>query len=174
MTRRIKTAGTEGGFYQGKPSSPDTVKKTIDFQGIEIKVDRPKGFIMFGHDAKGKPWRREYKYDYGYIPQTLGGDHDGLDVFIGPNAEAKGTYWVVQTKPDGTFDEYKIFLGFDDEKSAREAYAQHIPRKLMHEVSTMSVEMMKAMLGNANPKEAIKTSMWRSFSEEMMLIARHP
>jgi len=167
-----KTAKAEGGFYNGKPASPDTVKKTVDYQGLEIKVDRPKGFIMFGHDGAGKPWRREYKYDYGFIPQTLGGDDDGLDVFIGPDADAKDSYWVVQTKPDGSFDEYKVFLGFKNEDAARAAYAQHIPRKLLHEVSSMSVEMMKAMLGAQNPQESVKTAMWNGFLDELLSIRR--
>lgn len=167
---KVKKAKAEGGFYKGKPTSPDTVKKTVNFQGLEIKVDRPKGFIMFGHDANGKPWRREYKYDYGFIPQTLGGDTDGLDVFIGPNTKSNDAYWVVQTKPDGSFDEYKVLVGFDDEAAARAAYAQHIPQKLLHEVSSMSIEMMKAMLGTHNPKEPIKEAMWAGFLDETINI----
>lgn len=166
-----KSAKTEGGFYGGKPSDPDAIKKKVNFQGIEVHVDRPKGFIMFGHDAKGRPWRREYKTDYGFIPQTLGGDHDGLDVFVGPNKDAKDSYWAVQTKPDGSFDEYKIFLGYDTEDEAREVYSQHIPVKLLHEVSTMSVEMMKAMLGDKNPKEDLsKTAAWGGFVNELLNI----
>ena len=167
-----KTAKAEGGFYNGSPASPDTVKKTVNFQGLEVKIDRPKGFIMFGHDAKGKPWRREYKVDYGFIPQTLGGDNDGLDVFMGPNKDAKSSYWAVQTKPNGDFDEYKVFLGFDSEEEAKAVYAQHIPQKLLHEVSTMSVEMMKAMLGSENPQEKVKEAMWSGFLDELIEIRR--
>lgn len=171
-TGKTKVAKAEGGFYNGKAADPDTVKKVVDFQGLEIKLDRPKGFVMYGRDSKGKPWRRTYKYDYGFIPQTLGGDNDGLDVFIGPDKDAKDSYWVVQTKPDGSFDEYKVFLGFENEDAAKAAYAQHIPQKLMHEVSAMSIEMMKAMLGVTNPQESVKSAMWRGFCKELLDIRR--
>lgn len=161
----VKQAKTLGGFYQGSPSSPDSVKKTVDFQGLKIKVDRPKGFVMFGEDSKGKPWQRKYKYDYGFIPKTLGGDDDGLDVFIGPNKKATQTYWAVQRKDDGSFDEYKIFVGFDNRDEAISVYRAHIPKKYFGRLITMSIEMMKAMLGK-HPEEkvtGVKESEWRGF-----------
>ncbi len=142
-----KLAAAPTGEYQGLTMSPDTVKKTVDFQGITIKIDRPKGFVMRGTDKEGKPWERTYQYDYGYIPKTLGGDGDGLDVFIGPDAKAKDVFWAVQTKPDGSFDEYKAFLGFSSRDEAVRAYKAHIPAKLLDGITSMSLDMMKAMLG---------------------------
>lgn len=140
------------GLYKGKPSNPDTVKKTVDFQGVRIKVDRPKGFIMLGTNSAGKTWSRKYKVDYGFIPQALGGDGDGLDVFIGPNKNSSKTFWAIQRKPDGEFDEYKVFLGFDNRDAATACYRDHIPKKLLAGMSSMSIEMMKAMLGK-HPNE---------------------
>jgi len=158
----VKQAKILGGFYNGKPTSPDTVKFEADFQGIKIKVDRPKGFVMFGQDSKGKSWRRTYQYDYGFIPKTLGGDHDGLDVFIGPSKKATQTYWAVQRKEDGSFDEYKVFVGFPKREDAVAAYAAHIPRKYFGRLLVMSIEMMKAMLGK-EPKEQMKKAAWVGF-----------
>src|SRR5690606_16498486 len=83
-----KQAGKLTGIYKGEPADPDSVKFRTEFQGIPINVDRPKGFVMRGTDAAGKDWARRYKLDYGFIPKTLGGDGDGLDVFIGPNKSA--------------------------------------------------------------------------------------
>lgn len=142
-----KLAAAPTGEYKGRTMSPDSVKGTIEFQGLTIKLDRPKGFVMRGTDRDGKDWERVYKYDYGYIPKTLGGDGDGLDVFIGPDKAADNTYWAVQTKPDGSFDEYKVFLGFKSRDEAIKAYKEHIPAKLLDGVATLSIEMMKAMLG---------------------------
>jgi hypothetical protein len=156
---------------QVEPADPNTVKFEKDFQGLKIKVDRPKGFVMSGKDPEGKAWTRTYKYDYGYIPKTLGGDKDGLDVYLGPNKDAKDAYWVVQTKPDGAFDEYKVFLGFDSEEAAVAAYKAHTPAKLFHSVSAMSVEMMKALLGDKNPQEDLeKKAMWDGFVDELARI----
>ncbi len=153
----LKRAAKEpGGFYKGVPTSPNTVKFTTEYQGIPISVDRPKGFIMRGTDALGRDWARRYKYDYGFIPKTLGGDHDGLDVFIGPNKKAPDAFWAVQRKDDGTFDEYKVFLGFENRDEATAAYRQHIPKKYFKGIIAMKVEMMKAMLGKVNPQEKIK------------------
>jgi len=151
----IKQAEVEGGFYKGKPASPDSVKFETDFQGLKVKVDRPKGFIMFGTDHSGAKWRRTYKVDYGFIPKTLGGDSDGLDVFIGPSKKAANAFWVVQRKPDGSFDEYKIFLGFDNRDEAIACYRAHIPKKFFGRMMSMTVEMMKAMLGD-EPQESVK------------------
>jgi GNAT superfamily N-acetyltransferase len=166
-----KAASEPAGSYQGKPANPNTVKFEKDFQGLKIKVDRPKGFTMSGKDPEGKAWARTYQYDYGYIPQTLGGDNDGLDVYLGPNKTAKDSYWVVQTKPNGKFDEYKVFLGFNSEKDAVAVYKAHTPAKLLHSVSAMSIEMMKAMLGDKNPREDLeKKAMWGGFLDELTRI----
>ena len=156
--------------YKKEPSS-DSVKFTRDFQGLKIKVDRPKGFVQTGKDSEGKPWKRTYQYDYGFIPKTDGGDDEGLDVYLGPNKDAKDAFWVTQIKPDGSFDEYKVFLGFDSEEAAVAAYKAHTPAKLFHSVSAMSVEMMKALLGDKNPQEDLeKKAMWGGFVDELARI----
>ena len=163
----IKEAKILGGFWKGKPSDPDKVKFKQDFQGLTIHVDRPKGFVMFGKDSKGNEWKRTYKYDYGFIPKTLGGDDDGLDVFIGPNKKAPQAFWAVQRKEDGSFDEYKIFVGFDNRDEAIAVYRAHIPKKFFGRMMTMTVEMMKAMLGT-NPEEYVKKAAWNGFVRAVM------
>ena len=135
------------GEYKGQKANPDTGKKVVEFQGINIKLDRPKGFIMRGEDDKGVPWTRKYKVNYGFIPKTEGGDGDGLDVFLGPDRKAPEAYWAVQTKPDGSFDEYKVFLGFTSRDAAIGCYRDHIPKKLLKSMLTFRVQMMKALLG---------------------------
>jgi len=152
----LKLAKKPEGFYKGQPTSPNTVKFTTEFQGIPIHIDRPRGFIMKGTDSAGRDWARRYKYDYGFIPKTLGGDGDGLDVFIGPKKRAPTAFWAVQRKEDGTFDEYKVFLGFDNRDEAIAAYRQHIPKKLFKGILTMRIEMMKSMLGKVTPNEKFK------------------
>lgn len=144
--------------YKGKPISDDSVKARVTFQGIDIYLDRPKGFTMSGTDSEGKAWTRTYKLDYGFIPKTLGGDDDGLDVFLGPSSKAHEAYWVTQVKNDGTFDEYKVFLGFESREAAKAAFRDHIPLKFFGGMATMTVDMMKAMLG-VNPKGIAKTAM---------------
>lgn len=117
------------------------------FAGIPVVVDRPKGFVQEGKSADGSPWRRVYHVDYGHIPGTLGGDGDGLDVFVGGDETAKEVHWILQRKADGSFDEYKIMLGFADRETAKAIYCAHIPKRFLGSIATMPIEYMKALLG---------------------------
>ncbi len=123
----------------------------VTVQGIPVYVDRPRGFVQTGVDRSGRPWTRTYRLDYGFIPNTLGGDGEGLDVFLGPDLKAPNAYWVKQRKPDGAggfvFDEYKVFLGFAKAVDALDAYADHIPQELCAGCELTTVEQMKALLG---------------------------
>jgi hypothetical protein len=152
------------GEYQGKPASPDSVKKTLEYEGLTIKLDRPKGFVMRGRDKKGTSWERTYKYDYGFIPNTEGGDGDGVDVFIGPVEKDQEAYWARQVRDDGSFDEYKVFLGFGSSAAAEQAFKDHIPAKYFDGIATMKIGLMKAMLGLA-PAE--KVAMRLAFFDEL-------
>jgi len=162
MLKSAATAQAQG-WWRGDPMSPGGVKFKREFQGITIHIDRPKGFVMMGKDEKGNPWARKYQYDYGFIPRAKGGDGEGLDVFLGPEKKAAEAYWAVQMKPDGSFDEYKVFLGFPNREAALSAYRQHIPKKLLKGMVTMRLSMMKTLMGiepqgNAPIEEAVKSA----------------
>jgi hypothetical protein len=147
------SAGVSG-EYEGRPSSPDSVKKTIRYGGLTVKIDRPKGFVMHGLGSDGKPWTRRYQHDYGFIPKTDGGDGDGIDVFIGPVPDDEEAYWVRQLKDDGSLDEFKVFVGFGSRQAAERAFKAHIPSKYFGGIATMKIGMMKAMLG-LQPEERV-------------------
>ena len=117
----------------------DAVLKKTEFQGVPIHLDRPEGFVQKLDTPEG-PKERLYTCDYGFVPGTE--DHDGeeLDVFIGPNPEAETVYVIKQNKHDGTFDEHKCMLGFDNKEDAIEVYGDHIPRKLIRSVEPMSFD----------------------------------
>ena len=130
-----------------QPDETKVAMKTVDFQGMKIRLDRPKGFVQTGKSKTGKPWARTYLFDYGFIPKTKGGDGDGVDVFIGPDKNDQESYWAIQKKDDGSFDEYKVFLGFGSKAAAKKAYTDHIPAKYLKGMVTVRTNMMKAMLG---------------------------
>jgi hypothetical protein len=147
---------------QGLPAAPPklkkphgTVLKTVDFQGLPVHVDRPRGFVQSGMDEKGQAWKRIYHVDYGYVPNTAGGDGESVDVYLGLDNEAKDAHWILQKKLDGTFDEYKVMLGFPDADMAKGMYLAHTPKKFLGGVATTSVAMMKALLG-LHPSETLK------------------
>jgi site-specific DNA-adenine methylase len=129
-------------------------KKKVEFQGIPIVIDRPKGFVQEGTAEDGTPWSRTYKTDYGFIPKTKGGDGEGLDVFVGPDAESDAAYWVLQKKGDGSFDEYKLFLGWKSPAEAKKVYEEHVPPKYFAGMHVGTVQQIRALL-NQEPEESL-------------------
>lgn len=129
--------------------------KKSEYQGIPISIDRPKGYVQEGKDPEGKPWRRLYRYDYGFIPKTEGGDAEGLDVFLGPSASTRMSWWAVQTKEDGSFDEFKVFLGFESFALAQACYRMHIPARFCAGWFPVPVAFVRSLLG-LDPRGVIK------------------
>ncbi len=132
----------------------------IEFQGIPVVLDRPKGFIQKGEDDQGTPWVRLYKNDYGFLVHTQGGDGEELDVFIGPNKEASTVYWATQVKADNSFDEYKIFLGCSSLEEARAIYIAHIPERFLKGIVPMPMAHLQALC-NTNPKVRLGSRLQR-------------
>jgi hypothetical protein len=144
--------------YKNQVVSSDGVKKKIEYQGIPIHLDRPKGLIMTGKNDQGEDWVREYHYDYGFFPGTLGGDGDGVDVFVGPDKEAPEAYWAIQLKKDGSFDEFKVFLGFHNRDAAIGAFKQHIPQRFLGGMVTVRLDILKALIGVHPTGEFVKAA----------------
>lgn len=123
------------------------------FRGIQVFVDRPRGFIQEGEGADG-PWMRIYDTDYGFIPRTEGGDDEDLDVFLGPNPGSDLVVWCIQQTDCGEFDEYKVMLGFSCVEEAVATYARHIPMKYLHDVVPGTIGQIQALLG-LQPEESV-------------------
>ena len=139
----------ENAIFRGRKVSPDSVKKTVEVQGFRVKIDRPKGLVMTGQDREGKAWSRTYRYDYGFLPKTEGGDGDGVDVFVGPDPSSTTSFWAVQVKADGSFDEYKVFLQFPSRAAAVAAYKAHIPARFLKSMVAIPLGVMRSLLGSA-------------------------
>ncbi len=116
------------------------------FAGIQLVIDRPKGFVQTGRDPKGHTWVRRYSVDYGYVPKTEGGDKEDLDVFVGPSERAPTVYVFRQNKEDGTFDEFKAFLGFESLEAARKTYAAHVPARFIGPAYEVPVEFLRGIV----------------------------
>lgn len=121
--------------------------KKAAFAGIPLRIDRPRGFVQTGNAPDGTPWERVYRYDYGYLPRTEGGDGEGVDVFLGSHEDAPDSYWAWQIKADGSFDEFKVFLGFGSQDLARVVYNMHIPPRFCASWSTLPVPVLRSLLG---------------------------
>lgn len=88
---------------------------------FDITIENPAGSVRKGVDADGKEWETTMHNTYGYIKGTEGVDGDHIDVFLGENMDewnGRQVYVVDQYNPDGTFDEHKVMLGFNDKNDA--------------------------------------------------------
>lgn len=119
----------------------------LTFSGIPVRIDRPVGFVQIGTGADGTPWTRTYSVPYGEILGTEGGDGKPLDVFCGPAPDIQIAFWAEQKKANGTFDEFKLGLGWADQGAFVVAYLAHIPAQFLGRIWTQPVAQVKALLG---------------------------
>ena len=92
---------------------------------FDITIEQPQGSIRKGTDANGKAWESKMHNTYGYIRGTVGVDGDHIDVFLSNDIDGwdgRKVYVVDQYNPDGSFDEHKVMLGFNDMDKAKSDY----------------------------------------------------
>ncbi len=92
---------------------------------FDITIENPAGSVRKGVDADGKEWSTNMANAYGYIKGTEGVDGDHIDVFLHQDMDSwngRKVYVVDQTNADGSFDEHKVMLGFNDKDEAMSAY----------------------------------------------------
>lgn len=92
---------------------------------FDITIENPAGRVRKGVDADGKEWSNTMANTYGYIKGTEGVDGDHIDVFLHSDMDqwnGRKVYVVDQTNTDGSFDEHKVMLGFNDKDEAMTAY----------------------------------------------------
>lgn len=100
-------------------------KGHVQIGTFDVTIEQPVGSVRRGTDADGKEWETTMQNTYGYIRGTEGVDGDHIDVFLSDNIDGWNGRRVVivdQYNPDGTFDEHKVMLGFNDKADAINAY----------------------------------------------------
>lgn len=92
---------------------------------FDISIEQPKGSVRRGVDANGRTWETKMNNTYGYIRGTESVDGDHIDVFLSDdidNWDGQKVFVVDQYNEDGSFDEHKVMLGFNDINEAYKAY----------------------------------------------------
>ena len=92
---------------------------------FNVTIENPKGSIRSGIDANGNRWETAMQNTYGNIRGTKGVDGDHIDVFLADDIDGwdgRRVFVIDQYNEDGTFDEHKVMLGFNDEADAQRAY----------------------------------------------------
>jgi hypothetical protein len=115
------------------------------FAGFNISIENKKGSVRSGKDKDGHEWHSKMHFDYGYIRGTEGVDGDHVDVYIGPNEEARKVYVVHQNDPvTGKYDEDKVMLGFDSLYEAKKAYLKQYDRPgFLGEIDILPLEQFR-------------------------------
>ena len=156
VSKGLRIARTPDGLLVGSSTSlrvariakqvePYKVSKMPN--GLEVHIDRPAGFRRPRYDATGKEIGEVvYSVDYGYLADTDGGDGEELDVYCGPVVDASIAYMVTQNKPDGTFDEYKLMVGFASAEDAQSVYEFHAGRP-PGEIVAVEMDHVLALMG---------------------------
>lgn len=118
-------ADTDQNPTDGQKEAGNYKKGHVQVGTFDITIENPKGSVRRGKDANGKEWESKMNNTYGYFRGTEGVDGDHIDVFISNDIDGwdgRKVYVVDQYNPDGSFDEHKVMLGFNDADEAKSDY----------------------------------------------------
>lgn len=107
---------------------------------FNITIENPRGSVRSGIDTEGNKWETTMQNTYGYIRGTEGVDGDHIDVFLSDDIDGwngRKVFVVDQYNEDGTFDEHKVMLGFNEADDAEAAYFANYDRNWAKKHKTM-------------------------------------
>ena len=127
LNARVKAAEAEVNTAPtpGQKEAGNYKKGHVQIGTFDVTIEQPVGSVRRGTDANGKEWATTMQNTYGYIRGTEGVDGDHIDVFLSTDIDAWNGRRVVivdQYNPDGSFDEHKVMLGFNDKSDAVSTY----------------------------------------------------
>lgn len=185
LDRAVRESDPQKGLFESATHPPMKFKTKkfvlqdrYQFQGMPISIENKAGSVRKGTDQDGHEWKTKMRFDYGYISRTKGADDEGIDVYVGPDRNAKHVYivkqhdiakvkeWDSETCPKcgehvsdcaclEFFDEDKVMLGFSNRQSAIEAYLKQYDSPLfLGPVSTMTVGDFRDLV--TGEKEQVK------------------
>lgn len=118
-------AETDQNPTDGQKEAGNYKKGHVQVGTFDITIENPKGSVRRGKDANGKEWESKMNNTYGYFRGTEGVDGDHIDVFISNDIDGwdgRKVFVVDQYNPDGSFDEHKVMLGFNNADDAKSDY----------------------------------------------------
>lgn len=127
LSEKIATASAEVNTEptEAQKEAGNYKKGHVQVGTFDISIEQPQGSVRKGTDADGKQWESKMNNTYGYIRGAVGVDGDHIDVFLSNYIDGwngRNVFVVDQYNPDGSFDEHKVMLGFNDAKEAKRDY----------------------------------------------------
>lgn len=125
------------------------VVKRLDFQGLEVAIEFPKGSKRPYTDDAGVERLKTMHADYGEVRGTKGLDGDAVDIYVGPEADSDRVFVITQMKRGDwkKIDEEKCILGTSSAKEARQLYLSHYnDSRFCGAIKEMSMDQFKEKL----------------------------
>ena len=127
LSEKIATASAEVNTEptEAQKEAGNYKKGHVQVGTFDITIEQPQGSVRKGTDADGKQWESKMNNTYGYIRGAVGVDGDHIDVFLSNDIDGwngREVFVVDQYNPDGSFDEHKVMLGFNDADEAKSDY----------------------------------------------------
>ena len=134
-------------------------KDHLSWHGLGISIENPKGSIRRGVGKDGKKWAVKMPADYGYFKNSVSGDKEHVDVFVGPRLKSNKV-WVIDQKhlDTGKWDEHKVMIGFPAKGYALAAYRASFSDgkadQRIQNIAECSIEELKHWLSKTKEKVA--------------------
>ena len=161
LSEQISTASAEVNTNptEAQKEAGNNKKGHVQVGTFDITIEQPQGSIRRGKDANGKKWESKMHNTYGYFRGTEGVDGDHIDVFLSNDIDGwngRKVFVVDQYNPDGTFDEHKVMLGFNDIDEAKSDYLANYEKGWENgrriDVTPVSLEDFEKWIGSSHRK----------------------
>ena len=161
LSEQISTASAEVNTdpTEAQKEAGNFKKGHVQVGTFDITIEQPQGSIRRGTDANGKKWESKMHNTYGYFRGTEGVDGDHIDVFLSNDIDGwngRKVFVVDQYNPDGTFDEHKVMLGFNDIDDAKSDYLANYEKGWENgrriDVTPVSLEDFEKWIGSSHRK----------------------
>ena len=161
LSAKIKTASADVNTEptEAQKEAGNYKKGHVQVGTFDITIEQPQGSVRKGTDANGKQWESKMHNTYGYFRGTEGVDGDHIDVFLSNDIDGwngRKVFVVDQYNPDGSFDEHKVMLGFNDVDEAKSDYLANYEsgwengRRI--DVSTVNLEDFEKWIASSKRK----------------------
>jgi hypothetical protein len=134
-------------------------KGHIKIDGYDVTIENPKGSVRSGVDRNGQEWSVTMNNTYGYIRGTEGVDGDHIDVYLSDDIEnwdGKRVFVIDVYNEDGTFDEHKVMLGFNNAADAFTNYVRNYSPGFFNnrrtQVSDVSSDVFRKWIDSSHRK----------------------
>ena len=161
LSEQISTASAEVNTdpTEAQKEAGNYKKGHVQVGTFDITIEQPQGSIRRGKDENGKKWESKMHNTYGYFRGTEGVDGDHIDVFLSNDIDGWNghkVFVVDQYNPDGTFDEHKVMLGFNDVDEAKSDYLANYEKGWENgrriDVTPVSLEDFEKWIGSSHRK----------------------